>query len=176
MKNTGIALIALAGCCLLGCDGDTTEQATERTEQINEEPLKQQETEQDTTLQPIVEITIKGIGTDLETIAYDQDTLEVSANALVRINLINEGSDPTMIHNIVFTKPNTYKKVALAGAEAGSSGNYVPDSPVILAASPLALPGQTVQLEFTAPGPGKYEFVCTYPDHYQRMHGLLIVK
>ncbi|MHC2992327.1 azurin [Pontibacter sp. HJ8] len=176
MKKTGIAWIILACSFLFGCDGTTPEQEAQRPEQIHEEPLKQQETEQDTTLQPIDEINIKGIGTDLQTIAYDQDTLEVTADALVRINLTNEGSHPTIIHNIVFTQRNTYQKVALAGAEVGASGNYVPDSPVILAASPLALPGQTVQLEFKAPGPGVYEFVCTYPDHYKRMHGLLIVK
>lgn len=176
IKNVTIAFVAIALSFLAGCS-DTNDTMSDSPELLEDEPLKQQETEQDTTLQPIQEITIRAFGDDAETMAYDQDTLVVKAGALIRISLINEGSDPTMIHNIVFTQPDKYKVVALAGAEAGASGNYVPDSPAIIAASPIVLPGQTVMLEFKAPvKPGSYDFVCTYPDHYQRMNGKMIVK
>lgn len=131
----------------------------------------------DTTLQPVQNITLHAIGNTLEEMAYKEDTLEVKANAMVHLSFINEGVDMPMMHNVVFTTPDKYKQVALAAAEVGASGNYIPKGPAVIAASPLALPGQKVELEFTAPEkPGAYDFVCTYPDHWQRMHGTLIVK
>ncbi|WP_162053096.1 plastocyanin/azurin family copper-binding protein [Pontibacter pamirensis] len=133
--------------------------------------------EQDTTLQPVQEITLHAIGNTLEEIAYKEDTLEVKAEVLVNLTFINEGVDMPMMHNVVFTAPGMYKQVAMAAAEVGASGNYVPESPAVIAASPMALPGQTVMLEFISPSiPGAYQYVCTYPDHWHRMHGVLLVK
>lgn len=132
---------------------------------------------QDTTLQPVQEITLHAVGNTLDEIAYKEDTLEVQAQALVNLTFINEGVDMPMMHNVVFTAPGMYRQVALAAAEVGASGNYVPDSPAVIAASPMTLPGQTVELEFIAPTkPGAYQYVCTYPDHWHRMNGVLLVK
>ena len=134
-------------------------------------------TEPDTTLQPVEEVALKAVGNSLEEMAFDQDTIEVKAGSLVRLVLINEGSEQSMIHNVVFTQADKHKLVALAGAKVGAPGNYVPDSEAVIAASPLALPGQTVEMEFTAPlEPGPYGFVCTYPGHWQKMNGVLLVK
>ncbi|WP_439883055.1 plastocyanin/azurin family copper-binding protein [Pontibacter sp. MBLB2868] len=131
----------------------------------------------DTTLQPIQELKLVATGNTLDEIAYKQDTLEVNAGALVKLTFVNEGVDMPMVHNVVITKPGMYKEVALAGAKVGASGNYVPESPVVIAASSIALPGQTVELEFTAPAePGSYDFVCTYPGHWPKMHGVFIIK
>jgi azurin len=133
--------------------------------------------EQDTTQQQVEELTLRALGNTLDEIAYSEDTLEVKAGALVKLTFINEGMDMPMVHNVVFTAPDKYKQVALAGAKIGSPGNYIPEGPSVIAATPIALPGQTVQLEFTAPTePGEYDFVCTYPEHFQKMHGTLLVK
>ena len=178
MKNIGKALLVLVLAMATACNGTTSPEAeTEQPEVVAEDTLQPLETAPDTTLQIVQEITIRAVGKDPQKMVFDQDTLEVKANALVRVNLINEGTDPTMVHNIVFTTPGRYRQVALEGAKVGPSGNYVPDNPTVLAASPLALPGQTVQIEFKAPEkPGSYEFVCTYPDHYERMTGKLLVR
>lgn len=133
--------------------------------------------EPDTVLQPIEEVSLQAVGNSLQEMAYNKDTIEVTAGARVKLNFTNESSDAAMVHNVVITGPGTYKQAALAGAKVGTIGNYVPDSDMIVAASPLALPGQTVLLEFTAPAkPGPFDFVCTYPGHYGRMHGTLLVK
>ncbi|ARS34994.1 plastocyanin/azurin family copper-binding protein [Pontibacter actiniarum] len=133
--------------------------------------------DQDTTLQPVQELNLHALGNTLEEIRYSKDTLEVKAGALVKLNLVNEGIDMPMVHNVVFTEPGKYKEVALAAAEVGASGSYVPDSKLVIAATPMALPGQTVELEFTAPTkPGTYDFVCTYPGHWEKMNGVLLVK
>lgn len=131
----------------------------------------------DTTLQPVQELKLTAVGNTLDDIAYKEDTLVATTGALVKLTLINEGIDMPMVHNVVFTKPDMYKQVALAGAKVGAPGNYVPRSPVVIAASTMALPGQTVELEFTAPTePGSYDFVCTYPGHWQKMHGVFMVN
>ncbi|GHA59208.1 plastocyanin/azurin family copper-binding protein [Pontibacter akesuensis] len=133
--------------------------------------------ETDTTLQKKQELTLRALGNTLDEIRYDTDTLEVEPGAFVKLTFVNEGTDMPMVHNVVFTEPGKYKQVALAAEEVGASGNYVPNSPAVIASSPMALPGQTVELEFTAPlKKGYYSFVCTYPDHWHKMHGVLEVK
>ncbi|WP_092098058.1 plastocyanin/azurin family copper-binding protein [Pontibacter chinhatensis] len=133
--------------------------------------------EKDTTKQEVQELELHALGNTLEEIKYGQDTLRVKTGALVKLKFVNEGIDMPMVHNVVFTAPGKYKQVALAGASIGASGNYVPESEAVIAASPIALPGQTVELEFTAPTtPGMYDFVCTYPGHWSKMHGVLEVK
>jgi len=132
---------------------------------------------EDSALQTVEEVTLKVTGNTLEEIAYSKDTIEVPTDALVKLEFINEGTELPMIHNFVVTKAGNYKAVALAGEKIGSSGNYIPPDAELLAVSPLALPGQTVVVEFkTPPKPGVYDFGCTYPEHWKMMHGTLIVK
>ncbi|MCJ8166310.1 plastocyanin/azurin family copper-binding protein [Pontibacter sp. E15-1] len=133
--------------------------------------------DQDTTLQKVEELTLHAIGNTLDEIAYSEDTLEVKAGSHVKLTFKNDGVDMPMMHNVVFTAPDAYKKVAIAGAKIGASGNYIPNDSLVFASSPMTLPGQTVEVVFTAPlKPAAYNYVCTYPDHWQRMHGVLIVK
>jgi azurin len=115
---------------------------------------------------------------NLQSMNYDKDTIEVKAGSLVKLELINEGKDPKMIYNIVFTKEGYSAQAAQKGSKAGPSGNYLPDSTMMfVATTALALPGQTVNMEFTAPDKaGVYEFVNTYPSETPLMKGKLIIK
>ncbi len=132
----------------------------------------------DSLLQSVEEITLHTVGDEQNIKHFDKDTIAVKAGSLVKLSLVNQGSGQSMIHNIVFTRNGKATQVALAGEKVGAPGNYVPDDTVlVLASSPLALPGQTVSIEFEAPiEPGFYDFVCTYPDHYKHMRGVLAVK
>ena len=131
----------------------------------------------DSILHKVQELKIKALGNNLQEMQFSKDTIEVMAGALVKLKLENEGSEKPMIHNIVITKEGQYKQVALEGAKVGAPGNYIPESIAVIAATSLALPGQTVATEFQAPlKPVTYDFVCTYPEHYQQMHGKIIVK
>jgi plastocyanin len=40
----------------------------------------------------------------------------------------------------------------------------------------MAEPGKTVTFEFTAPEAGTYTYICTYPGHWMKMQGTLIVE
>jgi len=179
MMKTCIAICACLPLLLLGCSqGAESEQAQQQARPVAAGTAAAPVPEQpDTVLQPVTQLALRALGNTLEEVRFDQDTLEAPAGAKVNITLVNEATDMPIYHNVVITLPNTYKAVAQAGAKIGSPGNYVPQSPAVIAASPLALPGQTVHLEFTAPkAPGTYAFVCSYPDHWQRMHGTFLVK
>ena len=107
---------------------------------------------------------------------FDKKNITVQAGSWVRINLVNEGVDPAMLHNIVFVKYGTRKEVAKQSIEAGPDLQFVPKSSDVIAYSDLADPGETVVLEFEAPDKGNYEFICTYPGHSEIMRGYFFVK
>jgi hypothetical protein len=53
---------------------------------------------------------------------------------------------------------------------------FVPSSPLVLEATTLLQQGQTGRLGFTAPtAPGEYVFACTFPGHWVRMYGVMLV-
>lgn len=174
-------------CCFTGllfatsCNDNTAEESTleSRSDRATtaKRPAASAVIAEDSTLQPLQEVTLKAIGDNIEEMAYSKDTIHVSAGALVKVEFINEGTEIPMVHNFVVADSGTYKAVALAGEKTGSTGNYLPLNTNLLAASPLALPGQTVIVEFQAPlKPATYDFVCTYPGHWKKMHGTLIVN
>lgn len=126
--------------------------------------------------QQVVELTIKTVGNTMQEMRFDHENITVPAGAKVKITLTNEGTDPTMIHNIVFVQEGTMEITARAAIAAGPDKEFVPNSPTVIAASPLAQPGETVSFEFDAPEAGTYEFFCSYPGHWQQMNGKFIVE
>jgi hypothetical protein len=53
---------------------------------------------------------------------------------------------------------------------------FVPDSPLVLHATKLVKEGDSERLGFTAPNaPGEYIYVCTFPGHWVRMYGVMLV-
>ncbi|MEJ1973618.1 MAG: plastocyanin/azurin family copper-binding protein [Lacunisphaera sp.] len=85
-----------------------------------------------------------------------------------------------MLHNLVLTKPGRGTAVGQAAMELGLDGlahNYVPDSPDVLYHTALMQPGSSDTIFFVAPAePGDYEFLCTFPGHFQLMRGILRVE
>jgi hypothetical protein len=52
----------------------------------------------------------------------------------------------------------------------------VPDLPAVLEGTRLVQRGESDTLKFTAPAkPGEYNFVCTFPGHWVRMYGVMLV-
>ena len=53
---------------------------------------------------------------------------------------------------------------------------YVPASPLVLQATGLLKEGETERLNFTAPAAGgEYVYACTFPGHWARMYGVMLV-
>ena len=122
------------------------------------------------------EFTIEALGNTMMDMQYSLKNISVNAGSWVRINLVNKGSDPAMIHNILIVNYNKRSEVATAAIESGPELDYIPKSKDVIAGSKQANPGETVTLEFKAPAKGNYEFFCSYPGHSSKMRGYFFVK
>jgi len=111
--------------------------------------------------------------------AYDVKSFEVPIGAPVEITMFNVDAMP---HNLVLVGRGKLRKVGRA-SDAQGMGNdaaitgYVPDMPDdILHVMGLVMEGESATLRFRAPlKPGRYPYVCTYPQHWQMMNGVLKV-
>ena len=124
----------------------------------------------------VEEFDVRAIGNTMAEMKYDIENITVKEGVKIKINLINEGIDQAMLHNILFVNFGKRKDVAAAAVTAGNDKAFVPDHPELIAASALAKPGETVTFEFDAPKKGNYEYFCSYPGHSQIMRGYLFVK
>ena len=125
------------------------------------------------------EVTVRviKIGTVEEEMRYDVPYFAVEAGRPVQILLENHDLMP---HNLVVTQPGALKAVAMAGQAAGPKGTgglpYVPDSPNVIAASEMIAPDGSTRITLDAPTePGEYPYVCTFPQHWYRMYGVMVV-
>ena len=113
-----------------------------------------------------------------EQMFYDKTRLVVEAKKPVEIIFENPDSMP---HNFVITAPGAREEIGrLADTlipEADEQGRlFIPKSPKVLFASKLVDPGARLKLNFNAPDePGEYSYVCTFPGHWLRMFGTLVV-
>ena len=118
------------------------------------------------------------IDTVPEQLMYDLKWFVVEAGKPVQIVLVN--SD-TMPHNIVVGQPGSVQEIGAAGAAVAPASDtnakaYVPESPLVLGATRLLNGGETERLNFTAPEkPGEYVYLCTFPGHWIRMYGVMLV-
>lgn len=109
---------------------------------------------------------------------YDVPYFAVQAGKPIQIILENHDLMP---HNLVLTTPGSLKAVAQAGLNAGPKGGstglaYVPDSADVLYATDLVPSDTQTRLTFDAPTePGEYPYVCTFPQHWYRMYGVMVV-
>ncbi len=174
----GICVVLLAALAACGQqDGAGSANTLSEADGANEAHSKNGPNKSDSTLQVLEEATVHALGGSKEEIRFDKDTLELKTSAKVTLKLVNEGTEQSMIHNVVITSEGTSQAVATAGAAVGASGNYVPKSPDVIASSPLALPGQTVEINFESPVQAvAYDFICTYPEHRHTRVGKIIIK
>jgi hypothetical protein len=113
-----------------------------------------------------------------EKMLYDVRWFAVEAGRPVQIVLVNPDVMP---HNLLIVRPGSLQEVGtLAGTMSLPSDPkakaYVPDSPLVLQATRLLNWGETERLGFLAPKtPGEYPFVCTFPGHWVRMNGIMLV-
>ncbi len=114
-----------------------------------------------------------------EQMRYDTPRIVVEAGKPFEI--IMENAD-YMPHNLVVVNPGKRKQVATRAEEMmpdqldKEGRSYVPRSNDVLAATKLLEAGQQQTLKMTAPKQeGEYEYVCTFPGHWEFMWGRLIV-
>ena len=125
-----------------------------------------------------VTVRVIRIKTVEEEMRYDIPYFAVEAGKSVQIVLENHDLMP---HNLVVTVPEALKEVAQLGLQVGPNNGwknlpYVPESDKVLHATAMVPADQQATLTFTAPTtPGEYPYVCTFPQHWYRMYGVMVV-
>ena len=125
-----------------------------------------------------LDVRVIALGTVVERMIYDKETIVVQAGKPVEFRFSNTDNMP---HNFAIVMPGSLEEIGLAAeATAGDADvkerQYVPKSPKVMLASRLLAPGETQAITFDTPKePGVYPYVCTYPGHWRRMFGALMV-
>ncbi|HEV7380710.1 MAG TPA: plastocyanin/azurin family copper-binding protein [Dyadobacter sp.] len=107
---------------------------------------------------------------------FDKELLEVKAGSKVKLSFNNNDD---MLHNLVITTPATHEKVAQLAIDMGLDGanaGYIPNDKSVLFHTCLIQPETTQSIYFTAPEPGDYPFLCSFPGHAFVMKGIIRVR
>jgi azurin len=116
------------------------------------------------------------VETDGDFLAFKPAELICPTGAHVELTFHHAGSRIQQKHDWVLLKPGTADAFMEAVLDAGAEHDWMPpDDPRVIAATPEIDPGESVTIEFTAPAPGDYPFVCTYTGHGEVMRGVLHV-
>jgi azurin len=116
------------------------------------------------------------IKSDGDFLAFTPEELTCPTRAHVRLWFHHAGQRIMQEHNWVLVKPGSAEAVEQAAAQAGEANRWLPrGNPNILAATPMCGLGQTEMIEFVAPAPGDYPFICSFPGHAAEMRGVLHV-
>lgn len=123
-------------------------------------------------------VQIVRIATVPEEMRFDLKWFAVEAGKAVQIVLTNPD---TMPHNLLVGQPKSVREIGTLASTMTVPSDpsvkpYVPDSPLVLKATRLLNWGETARLDLVAPqDPGEYIFVCTFPGHWVRMYGVMLV-
>ena len=113
---------------------------------------------------------------------FNTKTLEVTTGDKVTLAFSHIGKLPAvaMGHNVVILKPGTSIPTFSAKCAPAKDHGYIPQDAeskaAIVAHTTLLGGGQSENITFTAPEPGAYPYVCTFPGHFAIMQGVLTVK
>ncbi|MCF6284253.1 MAG: c-type cytochrome, partial [Candidatus Hydrogenedentes bacterium] len=116
------------------------------------------------------------INTLKEQMKYDRVKFAVTTGMKVKLTLNNIDA---MDHNLTVLQPDSAAEVATAAMMLGLDGpkkQWMPESDKIIAATKLLSVDDSETIEFTAPMTlGDYDYICTYPGHWQLMRGMMYV-
>jgi azurin len=120
-----------------------------------------------------VDLEVQSNGDLLE---FTPTELSCPADVHVRLTFRNTGRYVSFQHNWVLIRAGTFDAVTAAATLAGEEHGWVPaGNPAIVAATSLCGRGQSVSIEFDAPSPGRYLYICSTPGHSASMWGVLTV-
>ena len=115
------------------------------------------------------------ISTIEDKMLYDIKKFEVESGKSVILTFKNKDFPP---HNLLIVKPGKADEVANLAIALGNDGfgkQWRPDTPLILWGSTMIDYDEETVISFTAPSPGDYPYVCTFPGHAMMMRGVMKV-
>ncbi len=172
MRTLTVTLVSLSLCVAACGKGDSAAPTAAATTAAPTPPPAPTPTE---TAKPTpkVELAIQSVA---NTMTFDKTALSVPTGAEVHLTIKNNSTMTTLPHNWVLVKKGTEASVAAAGLKYGEPAGYIDiRNTDMLAHTPLARPGESSDVTFTAPEPGAYPYICTVPGHYMMMKGVLTV-
>jgi azurin len=123
-------------------------------------------------------VRVVRIETVPEQMLFNVKWFVVEAGKPVQLVLVNK--DATL-HNLIIGRPGSLERIGTAAMTMAMPSDpavkpYVPAGPMVLRATGLLKEGETERLNFTAPADkGEYPFACTFPGHWMRMYGVMLV-
>jgi azurin len=161
-------LLALLTIGLVACEGREARETADR-------PAATGDAARTGAGEAVEEVVITPIGNEMR---YEVTEFTVQAGQEVRVVFRNTATSPAMHHNVVVLENRAaIERVGMGALEAGEANDYIPDDDAIIAHTPMAAPGETVEVTFTAPDePGDYPYICTFPGHYMLMQGTMHVQ
>jgi azurin len=117
------------------------------------------------------------ITSDGDNLAFIPNRLNCVTGANVRLRLHHTGRIIDDPHDWVLLKPGMENAFLADADKQQDDKRVIPphDRNMVVAATPLCARGKTVKVNFIAPAPGNYPFVCSVPGHGETMHGTLAV-
>ena len=110
-----------------------------------------------------------------DSVDFSSKALEAPANSKITLTLTNKSTDKKF--NWVLSKPGKMLSVGTNGtSESEDTGYLTPGDPDVIVFTKLIKPGESDTITFNAPPPGEYDFFCTFPGYFIRMHGILTIK
>lgn len=130
----------------------------------------------ETTNEAVANITIEGN----DQMKFNKSEIRVKAGQTVKLTLKHVGTmdKNVMGHNwALLTQDADMAAVGQAAAMAVDNG-YLPADMMdkIIVHTKMLGGGESDTIEFEAPAPGTYVFMCTFPGHYALMNGKFIVE
>jgi plastocyanin len=101
------------------------------------------------------------------------DSLVARAGQRVTVRMTNDGE---VAHNLVVVRDTDAVEPIVLAAYQAIKTEYVPTGfeSAMLGSTPLVYPGQSKEVTFVMPEPGRYTYVCVFPSHGITMRGVLV--
>lgn len=133
-----------------------------------------EETSTDAGDSAVANITIEGN----DQMQFNKKEIKVKAGQTVRLTLKHVGQMDISVmgHNWVLLAPGT--DINKFGQDAVEAEDHIPSGyeDAIIAHTKMLGGGESDTIEFEAPAPGTYEFICSFPGHVALMKGKFIVE
>lgn len=169
MKGVKFLVLSFLTLLLLNSCGDKKEKKKDgfSYEQKTETTSKNQVQENDVTI------------TSNDEMQFNKTEIRVKSGKKVKITLRHIGKMPknVMGHNFVLLKKGINLTAFGNKAASASNNEYIPEGTTdVIAHTKIIGAGETDVIEFDAPEPGTYNFLCSFPGHYAMMKGEFIVE
>jgi azurin len=174
----------LAVALALGCGGDKPSEAAKESAPLQQQPSAPTPPPAPppaavpVLAQPDSDGVVHLTGNDQ--MRFSANRIEVPAGKKIKIELKNIGVLPkeAMGHDLVVLRPGTDPMAFGAKAMTAKATDYIPPDALdqIIVHTKLLGPGESDTIEFDAPAPGSYPFLCTFPGHVALMNGTLVVQ